>query len=125
MPEMEPADDVLNKLKIKEEEMEALIEESKKRAASIKEDAIRKAIEIKDSAIKGLETELASIAVRERARTAEEVKAIEERAAEEAEDLRSLGLGRKSEAVEAVVRFLLEGIGDKGDEKNSDDRAQG
>lgn len=107
------SEDILEKLKSKEDEMEALINEARRKTASIREEALKKAKEIKSAKMKEMEAELAGFAGGKREAYAEEAAAIEKDAAKRAGELKEKGVSRKDEAVKAVVRFINEGLGER------------
>jgi len=107
------AEDILEQLKSKEDEMEALINEARKKAASIREEALKKAKEIKSAKIKETEAELAGFAGKKREAAELEAASIEKDAVKRAEELKKKGVARKDEAVKAVVRFINEGLGER------------
>jgi len=117
--------DVLDRLKSKEDEMEALIAEARRSAAAIREEAAARAKRIVEDAAAALEPELEKMTEKAREEVAREVRSMEDQARREAEELRKRGAARKDEAVEAVVRFVMEGICDQGDEEDPDNRAEG
>ncbi len=108
-------DDVLDRLKSKEEEIEAAINAAKRQAASIKEGALKKAREFKLSGLKRLDEEARALA----ARQGEELKKLSEKmdaeAAAKAAELRRTGLQNMDKAIEAVLRRVTEELSDKRD----------
>lgn len=99
--------DMLDRLRAKEEEMEALINDARKRAAAIKEDALKKARELKERKVREIEAELQS------RRTLEEEENIRngmrriEEAEEAIEELRKRAELKRGEAVKEVMRLTL------------------
>ncbi|MFQ5465633.1 MAG: hypothetical protein ACE5EI_06870 [Thermodesulfobacteriota bacterium] len=124
MPERED-NNVLDRLKSKEDEMEALIAEARRSAAAIREEAAARAKRIIEDAAVALEPELEEMTEKARSEVAREVRSMEDRSRREAEELRKRGAAKKAEAVEAVVRFVMEGVCDQGDEEGPDNRAEG
>lgn len=122
--DLNPADDVLSRLKAKEEEMEALLDEAKRKAASIKEEAVKRAGEIREEAARRTEAELAGAASDEKAAMDKEVEEIWREGHAAARALREKGEARKDRAVEAVTGLILEGIRDQGDEEGPDNRTE-
>lgn len=118
------AEDLIDRLKRKEDEFEALIAEAKKSAAAIKDDAIKRVRELKAARRAAMEEAVRSeLAVRE-AQTNREVEGIEQEAQLQAGRIRSKGKARLEAAVNEVLIRIVEGIGDKGDAKNPDNRAK-
>ena len=106
------AEDILEQLKSKEDEMEALINEARRKASSIKEDALRKAKEIKSARMKETEEEFSGIIARKREAAALEAASIEADAEARAGELKRISVARSDDAVKEVVRFINEGLGD-------------
>ncbi len=107
------AEDILEQLKSKEDEMEALINEARRKASSIKEDALRKAKEIKSARMKETEEEFSGIIARKTEAAALEAASIEADAGARAGKLRGLVAEQKDKAVKEVVRFINEGLGER------------
>ncbi|MBI5970430.1 MAG: hypothetical protein HY884_04685 [Deltaproteobacteria bacterium] len=109
------SDDVLVRLKAKEEEIEAAINIAKMQAASIKEGALKKAREVKLSSLKRLDEDARALA----AMQGEELKNLSAKmdaeAGSKAAELRKIGLKNMDEAVETVLRRVMEALSDKGD----------
>lgn len=99
--------DVINSLRKKEEELDKLLDEAKRTALKIKEDALRKAGEIKTSGMKEIEEMLEKYKTAEMGRIDEEVDAIQKKAMEEAERLKIKAGERFDEVVEKVVRYVI------------------
>ena len=107
------AEDILEQLKSKEDEMEALINEARKQAASMKENALKKAKEIRSAKIKETEQELAGIFARRKEAASREAAAIEADAVARAAGLRQTVAAQRDRAVKEVVRFINEGLGER------------
>jgi vacuolar-type H+-ATPase subunit H len=105
-------DDVLDRLKHKEDEMEAQIQEARTRASSIKDEALKKVREIKSARQNELDSEIEKIVASRTGEIDAEVAGIEEQALTDAEELRDKGLKRADEAVLEGVRFIMEGVCD-------------
>lgn len=100
-------EDIIDRLKVKEEEMEALINEAKKKASGIMEDAVRKARELKNIRIREIDEELRKISAIEEESIRNEAAKIEEEGRMATEDLRRRGEERKDRAVKEVIRFII------------------
>lgn len=118
-------EDILDRLKEKEDEMESLINEARGRASLIREEAARRAKEIKNARLNEIDSEVKEASIREEEHIRKEVFNIEEEARSSIGELRRRGAERKGKAVKEVIRYILEGIGDKGDEEAPDNRAEG
>lgn len=118
-------DDVLDRLKSKEDEMEARIQEARTRASAIKDEAARKAREIRTERARALDAEVDAISAERRREIDAEVAAVDARAEQDAAELRKKGLERIDPVVAEAVRFITEGGSDQGDEKDSDNRSEG
>ena len=102
-------ENIIDRLKHKEKEMEALIEEARVNASRIKADAVKMAREIKSAGMEELEDELKSRAESAEKELREEVARIEESARSAAEELKKKGAEKTEEAVEMVLRVVAEG----------------
>lgn len=107
------AEDILERLKSKEDELEAFINEARKKASSIKEEALKKAKGIRSAKMKEIELVLAEFAEKEKEAAVKEAAAITKNAANQAEGLKKKGAAQKEKAVEVVVRFINEGLGER------------
>ncbi len=121
-------ENIIERLRRKEEEMEALVAGARDRAASIREDAAGKADEIRKGAAAALDAEMERLGVLSGPGIEKEVSEIEEAAALEAGRIRDAGRRRRQAAVEEAMRAVTEGIGrggdDKGDGKGPHNRAK-
>lgn len=118
------ATNILDKLRAKESEMEALLREARTRASSIREEALIKAKEIRDNALKEMETTVEELTAREEAGIRKAVKGIEEKASEDAASFKERAGARMDEAVRRVMEIVLEAKVDKGDDKGPDHRTK-
>jgi vacuolar-type H+-ATPase subunit H len=107
------SEDILERLKSKELEMEEFLNEAGRKASAIKEDALRKAKEVRAVKTKEMERELSELAAHEREAALKEVESIEKEAVELAEKLKKKGEARKDKAVAEVVRFIIDGLGER------------
>lgn len=107
-------DNIIDKLKAKEEEMDALINETRKKAASIKEEALRRAKEVRESKAAELEREIQSTITSGEEDIKSELNDIEVKARMEAAALRQKGAEKLSAAIEYVMRIAAGGFDDKG-----------
>lgn len=99
-------EDILSELRAREEEMEELINEARRQAARIREEASRSARELKESKLREAEEEARGIESSGRAAIEREAMGVEEEGRREAEALRLKGEGNRDRAVAEVVRFL-------------------
>lgn len=120
----DPMENIIDKLKVKEDEMEAMLQEARDKARSIREDALRKAKEINGAMLEAFETEMRSAASLEQAKTDEEAARIVDEARNSAKLLAERAGGRMDAAVQEVMRIVTEGACDKGDDKGPDNRAE-
>ncbi|MBI1912546.1 MAG: hypothetical protein HYS21_11170 [Deltaproteobacteria bacterium] len=104
-------EDILEKLRAKEEEMEALINDARKKAAIIREGAAKTAKELKADRIREIEEELKRISSIAEVEMQKEVARIEEQAQKDVEDIRKKGAERKDKAVKEVIKAVLESMG--------------
>jgi len=105
-------DDVLDRLKAKEEEIDAAINIAKRQAASIKEGALKKARELKLASLKRLDEEARVLAARQGTELKNLSEKMDAEAGARAAELRRLGLGNMDKAVEAVLRRVTEALSD-------------
>lgn len=116
------SENIIDRLKSKEDEMEAHLAEARRKAASIREDAVKRAAAIRGAGAGDIEAEAAKM----RAEAAKEVDAATKRlkgeGRAEAERVRSEGAGRIEDAVALVERLIAEGIDDREDDKGPDNR---
>ncbi|MBI5810257.1 MAG: hypothetical protein HZB21_03595 [Deltaproteobacteria bacterium] len=121
--------DILDMLKEKEKEMEALINEAKNKASFIREEAVKRAKEIKAAELKEMDAEIEALKAMEEARIMEEVSCFEAKAKEEAEGFKRSEEGKRARAIKEAVRIIMgmaaEGSDDREDDKGSDNRTQG
>lgn len=101
--------DILDELKRKEEAMEALINDAKKRGSVIREASIKSARELKAVKLRGIEAELKGLSDKSGEGLKEEVSSIEEAGKRDAEALEQKGEARKEKAIEEVARILSGG----------------
>ena len=102
------AEDILNEIRAREEEMEALINDARGQAASIREAALKSARELRARSLSELEEELKSISDGKLTEMKEEAARIEEQGRREAEKLKVLGEKNFEKVVEEVMRFIRE-----------------
>lgn len=108
-------DDVLDRLKSKEEEIEAAINAAKRQAASIKESALKKAREFKLSGLKRLDEEARALAARQGAELKDLSEKMDAETEAKAAELTRLGLQNMDRAIEAVLKRVTEALSDKRD----------
>ena len=99
-------EDILAELRAREEEMEALINEARKEASRIREEALRSARELKESRRKESEEEARSLEAAGSEAAGKEAMMIVEEGEKEAGELRGKGDRNIEKAVSEVVRFL-------------------
>ncbi|GMR05411.1 MAG: hypothetical protein BMS9Abin24_229 [Thermodesulfobacteriota bacterium] len=99
-------EDILSDLRAKEDELDALVEAARLKAASIREEALRKAGELKDRYASRIEAELEEIRVARDKVTQEEVARIEREADAAVQELRALCVKKMDRAVKEVIRFI-------------------
>lgn len=99
--------DVMESLRLKEEELDNLLKEAREKASKIKKDALRIAEEINLSAFKEIEDTLKEYRKGELERIDKEIEAIIAQAKKEAEELRLIFENRKDKAVETIIDYLL------------------
>lgn len=104
------AEDIIDRLKTKEEEIEAYINDTKKRAALIKEEALKRARELKNLRLKEIEREIISISDGEEEKIKAEIERIEKEGAEKADALKKSGLKNRDRAVKELIRYIVEGV---------------
>jgi len=107
------AEDILEQLKSKEDEMEAFINDARRKAAAIVEAALKKAKDIRNAKMKESEVELAGFIDSQRESARLEAQRIETDALAQAQALRQKGEAQKGKAVETVLRLINEGLGDR------------
>lgn len=103
------ADDIIEKLRTKEEEMETLLLETRKQAAIIKEAAIKRAKELKTAKLIEMEEGLRKASEKEDAVIAAEADAIDKEGQRLALELKAKGERNMDRAVEAAVRSIMGG----------------
>lgn len=99
-------EDILAELRAREEEMEALLDQSRKEAVSIRDEALRSSREIRDSAKAKSMEEVRALEDSGRALIEDEAERIEERGRAEAAELRAKGERNMEKVVSEVMRFL-------------------
>ncbi|MDP2689929.1 MAG: hypothetical protein Q8P48_07430 [Deltaproteobacteria bacterium] len=99
-------EDILSDLKAKEEELEVLLEGARTKALAIREEALRKARELKEAKAVELESELAAISEEREAAIREEAGRIEREGEAAAAKLKATGEKNMDRAVEEVIRFI-------------------
>lgn len=99
-------EDILSDLKAKEDELDALVESARLKAASIKDGARRKAGDIKASHASSIEAELEGLRRAHEKATAEEVEKIERASDCAVEELRALCAKNMGRAVSDVTRLI-------------------
>ena len=117
-------DNIIDELKVKEDEMEALLRDAKDKARAVREDALRKANEIRGAMLEAFEAEMRSAASVEEARTEERSREIAIDAREEAKLLAAKATSRMESAVQELMRIVMEGASDKRDDEGPDNRAE-
>lgn len=118
------AEDIINRLKGKEDEFEAMIADARKRAAAIKDDALKKAKEFKAARFGEIQDAVKAESSAIEDEIAREAGRIEEEAAAKAACIRDIGGEKMDSAVREVLKRVAEGIGDKGDAEDPDNRAE-
>lgn len=116
-------ENIIDKLKAKEDEMESLVAGARKKAAAIREEAVRKAMELKKSGAAGIEEELSRMKKTAMDEVDLEVRKIDAEAEAAAKVITAAGAERKEEAVRVVARLISEGIHDREDDEGPDYRA--
>lgn len=106
-------EDILAELRIKEEEMEALINDARKRAAVIRELGLKSARELKESILKETDEEIKAQYSSVIEEISAEARRIEETGEKEALELKEKGLKRKDAVAREVMRFLLDEAGER------------
>lgn len=101
--------DVIEPLKRKEEELDNLLKEAGEQVLQIKEDALRKAKEIRVSMSKEIDRMVDEYKKGEIEKIGKEAEAIKAEAKKQAEELRLRVERRYEKAVEMVVRYIIEG----------------
>ncbi|OGP13314.1 MAG: hypothetical protein A2052_03475 [Deltaproteobacteria bacterium GWA2_54_12] len=102
------SEDILSELRAKEEEMEALLNDARRQAASIREAALKSARELRSRSLSELEGELKSISDEKTNEMKQEAGKIEEQGRNEAEKLKARGEKNFEKVVEEVMRFIRE-----------------
>lgn len=100
----------IGRLKEKEDEMAAWLDEAKKTAASMREDAVKRAGAIREHRAGELNEEIKAATAAFEAEAAKDIKAIEEAGAKEAAELESRARPRLKEAVE-LAKSIIAGRG--------------
>ena len=108
--ELAMQDNVIDRLRVKEEEMEALVAGAKSRAAFIRDDAVRKAGEAREAGLAALEGEIKRLGAELEANIKKEIAEIEKDAGKEAAALKEMGGQRMEAAVRQAAKFIIEGI---------------
>lgn len=103
--------DIISVLRDKETEMEARIEEAKKKAATIREEAAVKAREIKAGSSREIEDSMEPVRRSGEEAIRMEVERVSREAEEAAKELRTKALERRAAAVDLITTFVLEGVG--------------
>jgi len=103
-------DNVIDRLRVKEEEMEALVAGARNRAAFIREDAVRKAGEAREAGLAALEGDIRRLGVELEANIKKEIAGIEKDAGQEAAALKEKGGQRMEAALRQAAKFIIEGI---------------
>ena len=116
-------ENIIDRLKVKEKEMEACIEEARRKASVIKAEAVKEAREIKAAGAKELEREIKTLSENSEGEITKEVLAIEARSEQEAELVRKRASEKIDSAIREVLRIVAEGIDDREDVKGPDNRA--
>ncbi|MBI2414131.1 MAG: hypothetical protein HYV24_13085 [Deltaproteobacteria bacterium] len=101
--------DILEELKRKEEAMEALINDAKKRASAIREASLKSAKELKAVKLKDIEAELSLLSEASEKGLKHEISSIEEAGKRDAEALKKKGEANREKAIEEVMRTLTGG----------------
>lgn len=101
--------DILEELKKKEEAMEALISEAKKRASAVREASAKSAKELKAVKLREIDAELKALSDKFEDGLKEEISSIEEAGRKDAGTLKEKGEARKEKAIEEVMRTLSGG----------------
>jgi hypothetical protein len=109
-------ENIIDRLKAKEDEMEALIKEARKKAAAIKERAVKKSISVKGAGAAELDEKIDEMRAAAKEEVARETERLENEAAEAAESIRVAAAEMEEEAMALVVRLIAEGIDDREDD---------
>ncbi len=100
--------DILDTLKVKEGELEALIEKAHAKATAQKEEARKKAIEFRVTREDELMAELSELEGTRMREMEEELHAIDSGSLSDVKALRAKAEGRMDDAVRVVKRLILE-----------------
>jgi vacuolar-type H+-ATPase subunit H len=101
-------EDILAELRVKEQEMEALINGARREAASIREAALKSARELRAKSLAELDSGLKSVFDEKTEEMKAEAARIEDEGRKESESLRARGEGNLGKVVEEVMRFITE-----------------
>lgn len=99
-------EDILAELRAKEEEMEALLGDARRQAASIRDAATKSARELRSRSLSELEQELKSISDGKTRDMKQEAAKIEDEGRRDAERLKARGEKNFEKVVEEVMRFI-------------------
>jgi vacuolar-type H+-ATPase subunit H len=111
-------EDIIEILREKEKEMEGLVVRAKERGGKLRKDALKRAGEIKELKAREVQQEILSLKESEGKSIEKEVMRIEKEAEGALAELRAKAVDRKTEAVDFVTGFVLNGVLKvKGDEK--------
>lgn len=103
-------EDIIEILKDREKDMEALIQGAKRNGAKLREEAAQKAREIRNTKAREVEEEIASMRGPETERIKKEVAKIEKEAEKALTELRKKSVERRGEAVDCVTGLIFEGL---------------
>jgi len=99
-------EDILSDLKAKEDELDALVEAARLKAASIRDEARRKADELKAAHASSIEAELETLRLEREKATGEEVEKIERASDAAVEELKALCGKNMDRAISDVTRLI-------------------
>jgi vacuolar-type H+-ATPase subunit H len=103
-------EDIIEILKDREKQMEALIQGAKDKGGKIREEAVQRAREIRSTKARAAEQEIASMREPETERIKKEVQGINKEAEKAVAEIRKKAVERKSEAVDFVASLVLGGL---------------
>ncbi len=103
-------DNIIDRLRVKEEEMEDMVARARNRAAFIRVDALRKAGEMRGSGLAALEDEIRRLGDEIEAKIKNEIAEIEKDPGHEAAAFREKGGQRMEAAIRQAAEFITQGI---------------
>lgn len=99
-------EDILAELRVKEEEMETLLGDARRQAASIREAALKSAREFRSRSLSELDEELKRVSDGKIKEMKQEAGKIEDEGRKDAERLKARGEKNFEKVVEEVMRFI-------------------